>query len=84
MEDNARQAAARALFQARKLILRHWKATEPPVLKEWIAQMRESIRMEKYVFQHRGRPGKFERLWVPWLDTPGLSPVDLVMDRMLR
>lgn len=84
MEDNARQAVARALFQACKLILRHWKATEPPVLKEWIAQMRESIRMEKYVFQHRGRPGKFERLWMPWLDTPGLSPVDLVMDRMLR
>lgn len=32
IEDNPKQAIARALFQARKPILRHWKGTEPPTL----------------------------------------------------
>lgn len=34
-----KQAIARVLFQARKLILMHWKAADPPTLKEWINQM---------------------------------------------
>lgn len=37
IEDFPKQSIARALFQAHKLILRHWKATEPPALREWIA-----------------------------------------------
>lgn len=57
IEDNFKQAIARALFQARKLILRRWKVIEPPTLKEWIAQMGDTIRLEKYIFQH-GRSGK--------------------------
>lgn len=39
IEDNPKQAIARALFQACKLILRHWKAADPPTVKEWITQM---------------------------------------------
>ena len=84
LDDNSRQAILRALFQARRLILRHWKAVDPPTLKEWITQMGDTIRMERYVYQHRGCSRKFEQVWAPWLDSPGLSPVDLVMDRLLR
>lgn len=81
--DDQKQAIARALFQARKLILRHWKAVVPPALREWLAQMGDTLRLEKYIYQHRGRPQKFDKLWSPWLDTPGISPIDLVMDRLL-
>lgn len=36
VEDVTNKAIARALFQARKLILRRWKSTDPPSTKEWI------------------------------------------------
>lgn len=39
VEDVTKQAIARAPFEARKLILRHWKSTDPPSWKEWVAQM---------------------------------------------
>ena len=83
LEDNPRQAIGRALFQARKLILHHWKASEPPKISEWITQMGAMLRMEKYIYQHRGRRGKFDLLWAPWLDTPGLAPLELVLERIL-
>lgn len=51
--------------------------------EEWIAQMGATIRLEKFIFQHRGSGDKFDKLWSPWLDVPGLAPVDLVMDRIL-
>lgn len=82
-EENPKQAITRALFGARKLILSHWKATEPPTLKEWVTQMRVTLRLEKYIFQHRGCPGKFDPVWSSWLNTAGLAPVDLIQDRIL-
>lgn len=81
IKEHSKQASARALFQAQ--IIRHWKATDSPTLKVWIAQMEDTLRLEKYIYQHKGRPHKFNKLWDPWLDSPGLSPVDLVLDRML-
>lgn len=47
VEDDPKQAITRALFQARKLILRGWKVTEPPTLKEWVTQMGATLRLEK-------------------------------------
>ena len=83
LEDNPKRAVGRALFQARKLILRHWKDVEPPRLGEWIAQMGCTLRAEKYIYQHRKRGGRFELLWAPWLNSPGLAPLELVLDRLL-
>lgn len=83
IEDNSEKAIARALFQARQLILRHWKGSDTPTLQEWTTQMADTLPLEKYIFQHQGRPGKFEAIWSPWLDTPGLCPVDLVLDILL-
>lgn len=81
-EDILRQAIRRALFQARLLILRHWRSTCPPTVQEWITQMGATIRMEKIIYQHRGATQKYEKLWAPWLDTPGLAPIDLIYDRL--
>ena len=84
-EEASRLAIARALFQARKLILRHWKSTEPlpPTMREWLNQMGDTIRLEKSIYQHRGSVKKFNKFWAPWLDVPGLAPVDLIMERLL-
>lgn len=72
-----REAVARALLQAWRVVLRYWKSTDSPPQK-WIQCIGETLRLEKYIYQHRGNPRKF-----PWLDTPGLSPLELVMDRIL-
>lgn len=80
IEDIPKQAIAIALFQARKMILRHWKSMEHPTLQEWITQMRVTIRLQKLICQNRGKSSKFDKLWAPWLDIPGLAPVDLVYD----
>ena len=82
-EETTRVAFARALFQARKLILIHWKSREPPSVKVWVQHVGKTLLMEKYIYQHRGNAGKFFRLWDPWLATPGLSPVELVQERLL-
>lgn len=83
VEEVTKQAIARALFQARKQILRLWNAVEPPSWKEYLETMGDMIRLEKNTYQHRGSSHKFQSLWSPWLDTPGLSRTDLILDRIL-
>lgn len=83
-EESVRVAFSRALFQARKLILIGWKSTRPPTSCSWVEHMGQTLIREKYICQHRGCPGRFERIWSKWLDTPGLSPRELVMSRLLQ
>lgn len=71
VEEVTKQAIARALFQARKIILRHWKSIEPPSWKEWVVIMGDTLRLEKCMFQHRGCPNKYQAVWSPWLDSQG-------------
>ena len=82
-EEGTKVAVIRSLFLARKLIMSHWIAEEPPSLKEWINIMGEMLRKEKVIYQHRGCSLKFEKLWGRWLDVPGMAPVDLVTGRLL-
>lgn len=56
----------------------------PPSVATWVTHMVNTLLMERYIYQHRGNSGKFERLWAPWLDTPGLSPKEPVMMRLLQ
>lgn len=78
-----REAAARDLFQARLLILRHWIAREPPTSRMWLEQLGNTLRMEKCIYQHRGSSTKFSRVWGVWLSSPGMAPTDLILDRLL-
>lgn len=50
IEDIHKQAIGRVLFQARRLIFRHWKATECTTLREWMNQIGDTLRLEKYIF----------------------------------
>lgn len=43
----------------------------------------KSLTMEKIIYQHRGSMLKYETLWGPWVDVPGLALGDLTMDRLL-
>ena len=83
VEVYTRDAVHRVLFQARKLIMFYWKSENPQSSREWIVKIRDMLRMEKLIYQHRGSTRKYENLWAPWLDAPGLSSVDLVMDKLL-
>lgn len=76
LTDFQKVAINRALFQAWKLIL-------PPTYREWVTHMGDTHQLEKVIIQHRGCPGKFEKLWGDWLSVPGFSAIDLVTDRIL-
>lgn len=82
-EVHTREAIHRVLFQARKLIMVHWKSEDPPSIRERIHNIGEVLRMEKLIYQRRGSTQRYERLWALWLDAPGLALVDLIMDRLL-
>lgn len=71
-EEPTRVAINRTLFQAYKILLLIWKSPDPPSYQMWVTNMGHTLIFEKYLYQHRGCSGKFERLWARWLDTPGL------------
>lgn len=73
---------ARMLFQARKLVAQHWIRPSPPALREYINRMNNVIRLEKAVYSKRKVLHKYEALWGPWLDTPGLPSAILLLDRV--
>lgn len=37
----------------------------PSTLKEWVKQLGDTLWLERFIFQHRGCPGKFVVLWSP-------------------
>lgn len=61
------------LFQARKPIVVHWKSVDSPTVREWVKNIGEQLRLEKRIYQHWGNAYKFERIWAPVLDVPGLA-----------
>lgn len=72
----------RMLFQARKLIAFHWLRPSPPTKREYVARLNHIIRLEKGVYLKRKALHKFETIWGPWLDSPGLPTQILLRDRI--
>lgn len=81
--DEGKIAVARSLYMARKVIALHWLDPLPPTVKEFEEKVNWLISLEKGINLKRGRTTKFEKIWSPWLDTPGLAPLRLVRDRAL-
>lgn len=77
-------AVLRLLFIARKAIARHWITPRIPSGRQWLEQVNRLLIREKLTYQHRNVLKKFYTMWQPWLDTPGLGPTQLVMDRLLQ
>ncbi|PIO41169.1 hypothetical protein AB205_0205770, partial [Aquarana catesbeiana] len=46
-EEYTKVAVTKAIFLARKLIMKHWISEEPPALKEWINAVGEMLRKDK-------------------------------------
>lgn len=74
---------SRMLFQARKLIAQHWIRPSPPSIGEYKSRMNNAIRLEKAVYVKRKASHKYEAIWGPWLDTPGLPSQILVQHRVI-
>lgn len=77
------RAITRMLFIARKLIAKKWLSVTPPTHAEWVNTINETLLREKLTYQQRGSPAKFERIWDPWLEVPGLAPFQLVQNKIL-
>lgn len=75
-------SVSRLLFQARKLIAQHWIRPTPPALSEYTSRVNNIIRLEKAVYVKRNTYHKFEAIWGPWLDTPGLPSQILLQNRI--
>lgn len=75
-------AISRMLFQARKLIAYHWLRPSPPTLREYVDRMNHIIRLERGVYLKRKASHKYEAIWGPWLDAPGLPTQVLLQDRI--
>lgn len=74
-----REAISRASFQSQKFILQHLKSADLPYQMD---QKFDTLRFELYIYQQRGCPGKYEKLWANWLNTPGLRALELAMARI--
>lgn len=72
---------SRMLFQSWKLVAQHWIRLVPPSIREYVCRMNNIIRLEKAVYVKRNAHHKFEALWGPWLDTPGLPSPILLLNR---
>ena len=77
-------AVIRLLYLARKQIARFWLSPHVPTKKQWIDQVNLIIVREHYTYQHRNASKKFNSIWQPWLETPGLAPPRLIMTRLLQ
>lgn len=73
---------SRMLFQARKLLAFHWIDPSPPTVTEYIKRMNHILRLEEGVYKKRNALHKFERIWGPWLESPGLPSGPLLHSRM--
>lgn len=62
LEEMVRIAFSHALFQARKVILLGWKSSMPTTVASGITHNGNTLIMQRYIYQHRGGSGKFERL----------------------
>lgn len=56
-----------ALIIAKKLILQLWKGKEVPVLKMWLAELRNTLHLEKIRYTMNGNVKDFELIWRPLL-----------------
>lgn len=67
-------AILRCLFQARKIIAMRWQLRTPPVVRDWISAINETICKEKAAYIKRGYLKEYNRMWMPWVEKNGIPP----------
>ena len=48
---------------AKKRLLCHWKSAIPPPTKQWLAELLSYCTPEKIMYQVKGKPLHFEKIW---------------------
>lgn len=61
------------LMLGRKLIMNKWVGTEPPLIKDWIILIKETILMEKIGHILKGKSNSFQKLWEIPLNCLGID-----------
>lgn len=84
LSPNSRVAITRLLYVAQKAIARLWITPRVPTGERWVELVNSLLIREKLTYQHRNVTKTFYSMWQPWLDTPGLGPVQVVKDRLLQ
>lgn len=72
------------LYLARKLIARYWMASTIPSIKQWIECVNSLLPSEQLAHRHHNAICMSQLVWQGWLDSPGLAPPQLVMDKLLQ
>lgn len=54
------------LFIARKAIALEWNWSAPRSIRQWIRMVNHLLPYEKLIFEHRGCPGKYSKVWDVW------------------
>lgn len=57
------------LFSARKLIAKHWMRTTSPAVQDWLRDVNTSLPYKKVLYNHRGCPKKYYKVWGKWLES---------------
>ena len=52
-----------AMAAAKKCILCHWKSENPPPTKQWWAELLSYCTPEKIMYQVKGKPSHFQKIW---------------------
>lgn len=66
-------AILRGLFQARKTITLRWQSKEPPIVRDQIVILKETLCRERTEYIKRGNLKDFDKMWRPWLEKVGGS-----------
>ena len=60
---------------AKRNIVRLWGAINPPRLQDWKQDMDWSMLAEKTIYEGRGCPRKWEKIWVSWNNYRGYDHI---------
>lgn len=74
----------RLLYLARKLVAQYWMSPVVLTKKQCVNYVNSLLLREQLTFHHHNALHKFDLIWQNWLNTPGLAPQILVMDRLLQ
>ncbi len=53
-------------------MMNKWVGTEPPLIKDWIILIKESILVERLGYILKGKSKSFQKLWVIHLNCLGI------------
>lgn len=60
-----------SLIYARREIILKWKSVEPPTPDSWRKSVNSLLPLYRTTYESRQCPGKFDKVWIAWIDACG-------------